>query len=141
MNGVMMPSVSAGSSQREASVICTPHVIVPSGAASTSPATPSVITTASRTTRARQGNDRMGFLQPPGLEAKGPELRASGPAEVYPPQPLRRDGHAPGERLAVGGGLDRVRPRRQLGQENRSVHRGVEYLLLLGRLDHHLDIC
>src|SRR2546425_11802058 len=33
MNGVMIPSVSAGSSQREASVMWTPHVIVPSGAA------------------------------------------------------------------------------------------------------------
>src|SRR5262245_55627634 len=33
MNGVAMPSASAGSSQREASVMCTPNVIVPSGAA------------------------------------------------------------------------------------------------------------
>src|SRR5436309_2158700 len=33
MNGVMMPSVSAGSSQREASVMCTPQVMVPSGGA------------------------------------------------------------------------------------------------------------
>ena len=33
MNGVMMPSVSAGSSQRDASVMCTPQVTVPSGAA------------------------------------------------------------------------------------------------------------
>src|SRR6058998_3098106 len=33
MNGVMIPSVSAGSSQRDASVMWTPHVIVPSGAA------------------------------------------------------------------------------------------------------------
>src|SRR5712691_7719353 len=33
MNGVMIPSVSAGSSQREASVMWTPHVIEPSGAA------------------------------------------------------------------------------------------------------------
>src|SRR5262249_18069161 len=33
MNGVMMPSVSAGSSHREASVMCTPQVMVPSGAA------------------------------------------------------------------------------------------------------------
>src|SRR5258706_1309203 len=33
MNGVMMPSVSAGSSQRDAKVMCTPHVTVPSGAA------------------------------------------------------------------------------------------------------------
>src|SRR5262245_36498407 len=33
MKGVMMPSVSAGSSQREASVMCTPQVMVPSGAA------------------------------------------------------------------------------------------------------------
>src|SRR5215471_11899402 len=40
MNGVMMPSVSAGSSQRDASVMCTPHVIVPSGAAAAGPARP-----------------------------------------------------------------------------------------------------
>src|SRR5215813_9903109 len=33
MNGVMIPSVSAGSSQRDASVMWMPHVIVPSGAA------------------------------------------------------------------------------------------------------------
>ena len=33
MNGVMIPSVSAGSSQREASVMWMPHVIEPSGAA------------------------------------------------------------------------------------------------------------
>ena len=33
MNGVISPSVSAGSSQRETSVTCTPMVIVPSGAA------------------------------------------------------------------------------------------------------------
>jgi hypothetical protein len=33
MNGVMIPSVSAGSSQRDASVMCTPQVTVPSGAA------------------------------------------------------------------------------------------------------------
>src|SRR5262245_22967220 len=40
MNGVMMPSVSAGSSQRDASVMCTPHVIVPSGAAAAEAAGP-----------------------------------------------------------------------------------------------------
>src|SRR2546428_3635498 len=40
MTGVMIPSVSAGSSQRVASVIWTPHVIVPSGAAETGPAPP-----------------------------------------------------------------------------------------------------
>src|SRR5262245_18027415 len=40
MNGVMMPSVSAGSSQRDASVMCTPHVIVPSGAAAAGAARP-----------------------------------------------------------------------------------------------------
>src|SRR4029450_11647267 len=33
MNGVMIASVSAGSSQRDASVMCTPKVTVPSGAA------------------------------------------------------------------------------------------------------------
>jgi hypothetical protein len=47
MNGVTMPSVSAGSSQREASVMCTPHVMVPSGAA-----------LAERTTPTRRGIDR-----------------------------------------------------------------------------------
>src|SRR3989442_9745202 len=40
MNGVMIPSVSAGSSQREASVMWTPHVIVPSGAADAGTALP-----------------------------------------------------------------------------------------------------
>src|SRR5262245_49874142 len=40
MNGVIMPSVSAGSSQRDASVMCTPHVIVPSGAAAAGAARP-----------------------------------------------------------------------------------------------------
>src|SRR5262245_9230222 len=38
MKGVMMPSVSAGSSQREARVMWTPHVMVPSGAATAGPA-------------------------------------------------------------------------------------------------------
>src|SRR5262245_26211621 len=33
MNGMIVPSVSAGSSQREASDTCVPHVRVPSGAA------------------------------------------------------------------------------------------------------------
>src|SRR5262249_49773519 len=40
MNGVMMPSVSAGSSQRDASVMCRPQVIVPSGAAAAGAARP-----------------------------------------------------------------------------------------------------
>src|SRR5262252_4971461 len=40
MNGVMMPSVSAGSSQRDASVMCTAHVIVPWGAAAAGAASP-----------------------------------------------------------------------------------------------------
>jgi hypothetical protein len=40
MKGVMMPSVSAGSSHREAKVMCTPHVTVPSGAAAAGRVTP-----------------------------------------------------------------------------------------------------
>src|ERR1700675_2933886 len=66
------------------------------------------------------------------------DLLGCAPAEVHLPQPLRRDGHRPGERLTVRGGPDRVRPRKQLGQENRALHRGVEHLRLLGRLDHDL---
>src|SRR5262245_47022438 len=42
MNGVMMPSVSAGSSHREARVMCTPQVMVPSGAALAGPEAASV---------------------------------------------------------------------------------------------------
>src|SRR2546422_809744 len=42
MNGVMIPSVSAGASQRVASVVWTPHVIVPSRAAGAGPAPPRV---------------------------------------------------------------------------------------------------
>src|SRR5437867_10361168 len=53
MNGVMMPSVSAGSSQRDASVMCTPHVMVPSGAADAGHELPRSVTAAStRTIRA-----------------------------------------------------------------------------------------
>src|SRR6185295_17646106 len=50
MNGVMIPSVSAGSSQREASVMWTPHVMVPSGAAVAGPAAPKIWVTARSTT-------------------------------------------------------------------------------------------
>src|SRR5215471_8336333 len=38
MNGMIVPSVSAGSSHRAARETCTPHVITPSGAASSGPA-------------------------------------------------------------------------------------------------------
>src|SRR5215467_4280698 len=54
MNGVMMPSVSAGSSQREARVMCTPHVRVPSGAALTGLTAPSVTAMTSTEGKARQ---------------------------------------------------------------------------------------
>src|SRR5712692_7386622 len=58
MNGVTMPSVSAGSSQRDASVMWTPHVIVPSGAAVAGRAAPKRTATArSTTTVTREVND------------------------------------------------------------------------------------
>src|SRR6266478_4446553 len=53
MNGVMMPSVSAGSSHREARVMCTPQVMVPSGAALAGPKAPSVRATTRSGSRAR----------------------------------------------------------------------------------------
>src|SRR5215470_9966776 len=57
MNGVMMPSVSEGSSQREASVMWMPHVMVPSGAASAGGARAAARVRAARprTTRAMPG--------------------------------------------------------------------------------------
>src|SRR5262249_59856688 len=54
MNGVMMPSVSAGSSHREARVMCTPQVMVPSGAALTGLTAPSVTAMTSTGRKARQ---------------------------------------------------------------------------------------
>ena len=54
MNGVMMPSVSAGSNHVGASEMCTPHVIWPSGAAQAGAATTSRATTAIRTQAARR---------------------------------------------------------------------------------------
>src|SRR5215470_12500380 len=54
MNGVMMPSVSAGSSHREARVMCTPQIMVPSGAALTGLTAPSVSAMTSAGRKARQ---------------------------------------------------------------------------------------
>src|SRR5215467_14915876 len=54
MNGVMIPSVSAGSSHREARVMCTPQVMVPSGAALTGLKAPSVTAMTSTGRTARQ---------------------------------------------------------------------------------------
>src|SRR5215470_15396396 len=54
MNGVMMPSVSAGSSHRDARVTCAPHVMVPSGAALTGLTAPSVRATTSTGRTPRQ---------------------------------------------------------------------------------------
>src|SRR5437867_10420279 len=62
MNGVMMPSVSAGSSQRDASVMCTPQVMVPSGAAATGHVLRRSVTTASTTT-IRAADLPIGVLQ------------------------------------------------------------------------------
>src|SRR5262245_26382596 len=59
MNGVMMPSVSAGSSHREARVMCTPQVMVPSGAAPAGPAAPSVRVARRTAGRVRHFGTRM----------------------------------------------------------------------------------
>jgi hypothetical protein len=60
MNGVMMPSVSAGSSQREARVMCTPHVTVPSGAATAGRATPNRLRQVTETMPSRMIERLMG---------------------------------------------------------------------------------
>src|SRR6266567_415369 len=59
MKGVMIPSVSAGSSQREARVMWTPHVMVPSGAAVAERARPKSRVAATRATSTREMNDLM----------------------------------------------------------------------------------
>src|SRR6185295_12872468 len=58
MKGVMIPSVSAGSSQRETSVMWTPHVMVPSGAAVAETASPET-NVAARSPRTRRVNRLM----------------------------------------------------------------------------------
>src|SRR5436309_592346 len=69
MNGVMIPSVSAGSSQRVASVMWTPHVIVPSGADEAGPAPPRMPRHA-RNTLALRPPRRTGTRRPGG-EGRG----------------------------------------------------------------------
>src|SRR6266850_6969059 len=76
MNGVMMPSVSAGSSQREASVMCTPHVMVPSGAAAAERATPSRRASAKSAMTMRETERLMGSSQPRGEYTAAPERSA-----------------------------------------------------------------
>src|SRR5215470_3892541 len=61
MNGVMMPSVSAGSSQREARVMCTPQIMVPSGAARAGLTAPSVRVVTRTASRARHFGTLMDF--------------------------------------------------------------------------------
>src|SRR4029450_11421938 len=63
MNGVMMPSVSAGSSQREANVMWTPQVMVPSGAAAAGRATPESRSRVSSAGAIRRAVGRMGSSQ------------------------------------------------------------------------------
>src|SRR5262245_3539633 len=62
MNGVMMPSVSAGSSHREASVMWTPHVMVPSGAAAAQRGTAKSGASVNDTTTMHQMSRLMEFL-------------------------------------------------------------------------------
>src|SRR5262245_11923033 len=65
MKGGMIPSVSAGSSQREASLMCTPHVIVPSGAAAGRPVRPAMSRPSNATTRQHMVN---ALMPPPVFE-------------------------------------------------------------------------
>src|SRR5438105_3925169 len=53
MNGMIVPSVSAGSSQRAARLTCTPHVIVSAGVAARAPETPGRGASVATTARAR----------------------------------------------------------------------------------------
>src|SRR5205085_1484082 len=79
MNGVMMPSVSAGSSQREASVMCTPHVMVPSGAALAEPTTPTRRGIDRTTPRTHEMERLMGTSQPRGEYTAGLPRAPSAP--------------------------------------------------------------
>src|SRR5256712_14174105 len=66
MKGVAIPSVSPGSSQREASVMWTPQVMVPAGpagAAAAGPATPKPRTIATKAVTTREVHDLMGSSQ------------------------------------------------------------------------------
>ena len=63
MNGLMKASVSTGSTQRAASVTCSPQVSVPSGAAAAGPARAASSRTSTVTTVSRRGQGLMG---PPG---------------------------------------------------------------------------
>src|SRR2546426_11663479 len=67
MNGVMRASVSAGSSQRETSVTCTPMAMVPSGGAASAGDTPArkipQTTPKIRTAATRQDEERI--MTPP----------------------------------------------------------------------------
>src|SRR5215470_10457385 len=85
MNGVMMPSVSAGSSQRDASVMCTPHVIVPSGAAAAGAARPS----RSRPVRSEARNRVIGRAPPEEHASPDTSLRVEALAVkvIYPVSP------------------------------------------------------
>src|SRR5712692_232440 len=62
MKGVMIPSVSAGSNQREANVMWTPHVMVPSGAAVADRTAPKNVVNARSATTTREMN---GLMVPP----------------------------------------------------------------------------
>src|SRR5262245_41172762 len=63
MNGVAMPSVSPGSSQREARVMWTPQVMVPSGGAAAEPGTPRAGMSATTARKVRDAIDRMASSQ------------------------------------------------------------------------------
>src|SRR5438270_9678998 len=91
MNGVMIPSVSAGSSQREASVMCTPQVRVPSGAALAKRSTPTRRGIDRSTLRTHEMERLMGTSQPRGEYTA---LRLRPPSA--PPRPAvvsHEDGH------------------------------------------------
>src|SRR2546427_12212953 len=63
MKGVAIPSVSPGSSQREASVMWTPQVMVPAGASAADAAAPKPRTIATKAMTMREVHDLMGSSQ------------------------------------------------------------------------------
>src|SRR5258705_13917069 len=84
MNGVMMPSVSAGSSQRDAKVMCTPHVTVPSGAAAAGRETPNKTRQVTRTMPSRMIERLMVTSRSVGSRNDPPD-HGTGPPPHEPP--------------------------------------------------------
>src|SRR5580765_5033115 len=106
MNGVINPSVSAGSSQRETSVTCTPMVIVPSGAAGAGETQARTMSAARTATKGKALDCRWGISIPPAKV--GPEAASIAGAARH--RELRGASSPRLDRLDRGGECEDHRP-------------------------------